>query len=68
MFDLGEGKLKNSRFVIGTAAGDSNHRLIYDAATGKLFFDADGTGAEAQVLIATLTTVPTIAASDFVVI
>ena len=49
-------------------ASIGDDRLIYDAATGKLFFDADGTGAEAQVLIATLSDAPVIGAGDFVVI
>jgi len=29
--------------------------VIYNAATGDLYFDADGTGSAATVLIATLT-------------
>jgi len=68
VFDLDEGALGAGRFVVGTAAGDSNDRLIYDDTTGQLFFDADGTGAQAQVLIATLTGAPMLAASDIVVI
>jgi len=53
---------------MGETAQDANDRLIYDGATGSLFFDPDGTGAEAQVLIVTLTGAPVIAVGDFVVI
>jgi len=68
IFGLAEGALAARRFVIGDAAGDADDRLIYDDATGRLFFDADGTGAQAQVLIATLTGAPVLAPTDFVVI
>ncbi len=50
----------------GLAATDPDHNLIYDQASGSLFFDADGTGAEAQVLIATLTSLPALDDLDFI--
>lgn len=68
VFNLPEGSLNPGRFVIGNGAGDANDRVVYEAGTGKLFFDADGTGAQAQILIATLANAPTIDASDFIVI
>ncbi|MBC7987060.1 MAG: calcium-binding protein [Sphingomonadaceae bacterium] len=68
VFGLPAGALSPSAFVIGTQAGDINDRIIYDAIKGKLYFDADGTGASAKVLIATLGGDPTLAASDFIVI
>jgi Ca2+-binding RTX toxin-like protein len=42
------------QFVIGTGATDANTRFIYNSGTGELYFDADGTGAIAQVQLATL--------------
>lgn len=36
-------------------AGDSNDYLVYETDTGKLFYDADGSGRGAAVLFATLT-------------
>jgi len=56
--------LPNGRFVIGTAAGDASDRFIYNHNNGALFFDVDGTGASAQVKIATLTGAPDLAASN----
>ncbi len=51
------GGLQIEQFVIGTAAGDADDRIIFNDATGQLYFDADGsdTGA-AQLLFATLDT------------
>ena len=48
------GTLAASAFVAGTAALDASDRIIYDSATGKIFYDADGVGGVAQVLFATV--------------
>jgi Ca2+-binding RTX toxin-like protein len=50
----------------GTAA-DSNDYINYETDTGKLFYDADGNGAGAAVLFATLTGAPVISNLDFFV-
>jgi len=65
---LSMGSLPAGAFVVGTAALDADDRIIYDQATGKLFFDADGNGAGAAIQFATLDTHPVISAGDFVVI
>jgi len=52
--DLGP-VLTAAQFATGTAATTAAQRVIYNAATGDLYFDADGTGSAATVLIATLT-------------
>lgn len=49
-------------------AHDANDRITYSTSTGQLFYDNDGTGAHAKVLIATLTTHPTLSAADILVI
>ena len=55
--------------MVGTAAADAGDRIIYDAATGNLYYDSDGTGAVAQVLFATLDNMPgNLGAADFLVI
>jgi hypothetical protein len=45
-----------NQFVLGSSAQDAADRFIYSQNTGRLFFDADGTGAIAQVQIAQLST------------
>lgn len=62
------GNLAAGAFRNGTAATQSNDRVIYNAATGELFFDVDGVGGQAQVRFATLTGAPTLSAADFVVV
>jgi Ca2+-binding RTX toxin-like protein len=65
---IGNGSLAPGAFVTGTAAQDADDRIIYDAATGNLYYDADGNGAGAAMLFATLQNHPTITAADIAVI
>jgi Ca2+-binding RTX toxin-like protein len=65
---LTPGALPAGAFVIGTQAADADDRIIYNGATGQLFFDADGNGAGTAVLFATLDGHPTLVAGDFIVI
>lgn len=48
-------------------ASSAGGAFLYDTDTGDLFWDRDGSGADARVLIATLTGAPAIGASDIVV-
>jgi Ca2+-binding RTX toxin-like protein len=67
----GPGALAPGRFRAGTAATDAGDRIIYDDATGKLFYDRDGTGAAGQKLIAVLggdSAGPVLTAADFEII
>jgi uncharacterized delta-60 repeat protein len=66
-------KLALDQFVSGsgvTAAQDLSDRIVYDTATGALYYDADGLNGGAAVQFAVLgtTTHPSLAASDFVVV
>ncbi|HKX89087.1 MAG TPA: calcium-binding protein, partial [Sphingopyxis sp.] len=65
---LAEGGLDPNAFVTGLVAQDADDRIIYDAITGALFYDADGSGIGLAVQFATLTGAPALAASDFIVI
>jgi len=67
---LNSAEVDSANIVNGTKALDTNDFLIYDAATGKLYYDADGSGkGKAQVLVATLNNKPgTLTAEDFVLI
>jgi serralysin len=65
---LGLGALGAGAFFVGAAANDADDRIIYDSATGALYFDADGNGAGAAVQFATADGHPPIVASDFTVI
>ena len=62
------GSFNANAFVAGSAAQDADDRITYDAATGQLFYDADGNGAGAQVLFALVAGLPSLGASDFTVI
>jgi Ca2+-binding RTX toxin-like protein len=62
------GAFNANAFFAGTAAHDADDRIIYDASTGNLFYDADGNGAGAQVLFATLQPGTALAVGDFAVI
>jgi Ca2+-binding RTX toxin-like protein len=62
------GQLTGAAFYSGTAAHDADDRIIYNAKTGALFYDADGTGATAAVQFATVSGQPALHAADFWVI
>ncbi|MGO4387073.1 calcium-binding protein [Microvirga sp. 2YAF29] len=61
-------KFKSDMFVEGTKAKDAEDRIVYDKKSGTLYYDADGTGASAQVKIATLSNKTKLYYHDFFVI
>ncbi len=65
---LAPGALAGGAFRVGTAAQDLDDRIIYDQASGQLFYDSDGSGNGAAILFATLSGAPTLTANDFLVI
>jgi Ca2+-binding RTX toxin-like protein len=53
---------------LGTAASDANDFVIYNSATGQLFYDANGNGAGGQTLFATVTAGTVLDTGDFVMV
>lgn len=53
--------------VSGIPALDANDRIIYEFSTGRLYYDSDGSGANAAVLFARLTSLPALTAADIFV-
>ena len=49
-----KGVLTKDAFFAGTKAQDAEDRIVYDAKSGKLFYDIDGNGDHAATQIATL--------------
>jgi serralysin len=65
---LAAGVLSAAAFFKGSAAHDADDRIIYDAATGGLFFDNDGTAAATAVRFATVSNGLAMTNNDFVVV
>lgn len=59
------GALSETAFVVGTAATDGTDRIVYDQATGRIFYDADGNGAVAAILFAQVTAGTVLTHADF---
>ena len=65
------GALTASEFVSGAglAVGqDASDRVVYNTTDGALYYDADGSGAGAAVLLATFTGAPELTVAHFTVI
>jgi Ca2+-binding RTX toxin-like protein len=62
------GAFNASAFVVGGAAADADDRIVYNQATGQLFYDFDGSGAGAAYQFATLAGAPILTAGDFTLI
>lgn len=67
---LSTGKLAAAAFVANTngKAADASDRIVYESDTGKLFYDADGTGSAGAVQFALLAKGLALSAADFFVI
>ena len=66
---LSTGTLPGAAFALSTSPQDADDRIIYNRATGEIFFDADGSAsAYAPVLFATVTAGLNLTAADFLVI
>jgi len=65
---LTTGTLNAANFRLSTAVADANDYIVYEQATGRLFYDADGSGATQSVLFATISNPGVLTNNDFVVI
>ena len=63
-----KGALSSQAFWSGAKAHDASDRIVYNKKTGNLYYDEDGTGAKAQVKIATLANKANLTYDDFFVI
>lgn len=68
VFGLAQGGLAAEAFAMGKRAGDADDRLIYNASTGRLYFDPDGTGAAARIHLVSFADNAALSAEDIVVI
>ncbi|MCW5737945.1 MAG: calcium-binding protein [Enhydrobacter sp.] len=64
---LSLGQLAASQFAIGSATG-SGPQIVYDQATGALFYDGNGANAGGSTQFATVAGTPALTAADFRVI
>jgi Ca2+-binding RTX toxin-like protein len=67
---LAAGPLAADQFLANATglAGDADDRFIYNTSSGILFYDLDGAGAGGPIQVATLSGVPTLTASDFILV
>ena len=65
--NLTSGMLASQMFTVGTAATNNEHRFVYDAGSGDLSYDSDGTGENEQVKIVSLNNGLTLTHNNFYV-
>jgi serralysin len=66
---LGTGpRISADSFVSATRALDAEDRIIYNMATGALYYDANGNMAGGALLVAILTSKPALSYTDFLVL
>ena len=61
----GAGALDAAAFRLGTVAADADDRILYDQATGNIYYDADGSGGGAAVQFAQVTAGTLLSEADF---
>jgi Ca2+-binding RTX toxin-like protein len=61
------GPLSADAFHIGSSAADASDRIVYNDATGALYYDRDGNGSAQQVQFARLSPGLTLTGADFLI-
>lgn len=67
-YGLAAGSLGGANFTLGSVAAGASAQFIYNSATRTLSWDADGTGANLSVRIATFDSAIALAATDFLLL
>ncbi len=62
------GTLAANKFFVGAAAHDADDRIVYNSATGALFYDSNGNAAGGVLQFANLAKGLALTNADFVVI
>lgn len=62
---IAAGVLAGDAFVVGAVAADSSDRIVYDQASGRIFYDSDGAGGAAAILFATVAPGTILSHADF---
>jgi len=60
--------IKTTQFVLGKAATTAAHRFIYDNLSGNLYFDKDGTGGIAKVMLGNISSEPALTNTNILVV
>ncbi|MDQ4086491.1 MAG: M10 family metallopeptidase C-terminal domain-containing protein, partial [Pseudomonadota bacterium] len=60
------GSISAAAFRAGTEAADANDRIVYDSATGNIFYDADGNGDGEAILFAKVDAGTVLTHADFI--
>jgi serralysin len=66
--NLPGGALAAGAFTVGAAAQDADDRIIYNAATGALTYDSNGSAAGGATMFALLPTSLALTHADFLVV
>lgn len=65
---LQAGALDPADFRLGGFATSADHHVIYESATGRIFYDVDGKGGEARQLVVTVDAGLVLGVSDFLIV
>jgi Ca2+-binding RTX toxin-like protein len=65
---LAPGALSAGAFATGAAAAEADDRIVYNGATGALYYDADGIGGAAQIQFGAMASGLALTNLDFVVV
>ena len=60
-----KGMISSQMLTLGSDATATSHRFIYNSGSGDLFYDSDGSGSSAKVLLAELESGLALTNADF---